>query len=337
MESNNDSCNYARTNVERNDLTGLIEVIHQDDHTKIFSKIDNRLAFQAVDFCLCNPPFFSSSNDLDSTVSSKKNRTGRRPLPHNGRTGINCELIVDGGECEFVQKIIDESCQLKDRIKIYTTMLGHKSSVDKIIKSFVKLGITNFCQTEFCQGHTTRWGIAWTFCLDIYLRTVPCHGQNVVTNKIFTHHIDTSDDVTHLFRLVEKSLSSVSLVVKDVEFVNENQVKFNGVAPVENTWSKQRQKRRELDRRDKPHLENEINAKKEVSLVGVDDQPSAAKRRKVDESSDGVQDNEFPFLVFQCSLERADCVTNLNLKYLYGKGGKDGVYQIFQFLINRLK
>lgn len=337
LEANNDSCNYARTNVERNNLDCLIEVIHQDDHTKIFSKLSDRLAFQALDFCICNPPFFSTLDDLNSTASTKKNRTGHRPLPHNFRSGINCELIVEGGECDFVQKIIEESCQLKDRIKIYTTMLGHKSSVDKIIKFLVAQGITNFCQTEFCQGHTTRWGIAWTFCLDIYLRTIPIHGQNIVTNKIFTHHIDTTDDVTHLFRLVEKSLSGVSVVLKDIEIISENYVTFKGVAPVENTWSKQRQRKRELDRRDKPHLENEINAKKEVCQIDVEDQQSAAKKRKVDESSDAVKDNQFPFLVFQCSLKNTDTSTELNLKYLYGKGGKDGVYQIFQFLINRLK
>lgn len=335
MEANSDSCNFARTNVERNNLDCLIEVIHQDDQTKIFSKLSDRLAFQPIDFCICNPPFFSTIDDLNGTASSRKNRTGHRPSPHNSRTGINCELIVEGGECEFVQKIVEESCQLKERIKIYTTMLGHKSSVDKIIKFLMAQGITNFCQTEFFQGHTTRWGIAWTFSIDFYLRTVPTYGQNIVANKSFTHNIDTTDDVMDSFRLVEKSLLSVGVIVKDVEIINQNSVTFKGVAPVKNTWSKQRQRRRELDRRDKPHLENEINSKKEVCQIDVEEQPSAAKKRKVDESSDSVVgDNHFPFLVFQCSL---DNVTQLSLKYLCGKGGKDGLYQILQFLINRLK
>lgn len=342
LEANADSCNYARTNVERNNLDCLVEVIDQDDHTKIFSKLSDRLAFKTHDFCMCNPPFFSTLDDLNSTATSKKNRTGHRPSPHNGRTGINCELIVEGGECDFVQKIIEESCQLKDAIKIYTTMLGHKSSVDKIIKFLAAQGITNFCQTEFCQGHTTRWGIAWTFCLDIYLKTVPIHGQNIVSNKNFTHHIETTDDVMHTFRLVEKNLLSVSVELKDIEFINENQITFKAVAPLENTWSRQRQRRRELDRRDKPHLENEINAKKEVSQIQIDDgdEPTAAKKRKLDdEPSDApaVKESQFPFLVFQCSLQNPGCVTHLNLKYLLGKGGKDAVYQILQFLINRLK
>lgn len=345
LETNNDSCDYARKNVQRNKLDDLIDVIHQDDRTKIFTKLNDRLSLDAVDFCMCNPPFFSSLDDLDPTTSSHKNRTGHRPSPHNSRTGIEGELMVEGGECEFVQKIIEESCQLKDRIKIYTTMLGHKSSVDKVIKFLLSQGITNFSQTEFCQGHTTRWGVAWTFCLDIFLRTVPSQGQNIVKNKVFTHRINTTDDVIQTFRLVEKTLSSVNVIVKDIKFIDENNVRSNAVAPVENTWSKQRQKRRELERRDKPHLENEINAKKEVCQVdedsiktntrSVEDQSTPSKKRKVDESvSTAIQ---FPFLVFQCSLKSVDSTTYLYLEYLYGKGGKDGVYQILQFLINRFK
>ncbi|XP_037025494.1 U6 small nuclear RNA (adenine-(43)-N(6))-methyltransferase [Bradysia coprophila] len=339
LDSNSESCSYARTNVENNKLDHLIEVIHQDDHTKIFSKLIDRLAFQTLDFCLCNPPFFSTLDDVNSNIPVKKNRTGHRPSPHNGRTGINCELIAEGGECDFVEKIINESCQLKDGIKIYTTMLGHKSSVDKIVKLLMTNGITNFCQTEFCQGHTTRWGIAWTFCSDIYLRMVPVHGQHSVTTKVFTHHITTHDATTHTLRLVEKSLESVSVSVKDTDFTNPSCVTFKGVAPAENTWSRQRQRRREFDRRDRPHLENEINAKKEVSQTD-NDQPTAAKRRKVDDTivdEQAVPKNQFPFLVFECSLKKRGCGTDLNLKYLYGKGGKDSVYQIFQFLINRLK
>lgn len=336
LEANSDSCNYARENVERNNLLSLIEVVQQDDPENIFSKLTNRS--ESLDFCLCNPPFFTTADD--SNPSNKKNRTGHRPLPHNRKTGVDCELIVDGGECDFVQKIIEESCQLKDRIKVYTTMLGHKSSVDKIIKSLTARGITNFSQTEFCQGHTTRWGIAWTFRSEIYLRIVPVHGQHKMIDKIFTHRLHTSNDVTESFRIVEESLKSVNVTIKDIEFINDICVTFKGVAPIENTWSRQRQRRRELDRRDKPHLENEINAKKEVCQIDVDDQQSsAAKKRKVDEVIvDVVKENQFPFLVFQCSVERRDCTqTHLVLKYLHGQGGKDGTYQIFQFLINRFK
>lgn len=53
-------------------------------------------------------------------------------------------------------------------------MVGHKSSLVPLKKLLREANVVSFKQTEFCQGHTTRWGLAWTFC-DIDLRKVPEH------------------------------------------------------------------------------------------------------------------------------------------------------------------
>lgn len=51
-------------------------------------------------------------------------------------------------------------------------MVGQKSSLAPLKKLLREASVVSFKQTEFCQGHTTRWGLAWTF-LDIDLRKVP--------------------------------------------------------------------------------------------------------------------------------------------------------------------
>lgn len=51
-------------------------------------------------------------------------------------------------------------------------MIGHKSSLVPLKKLLREANVISFKQTEFCQGNTTRWGLAWTFC-DIDLRKVP--------------------------------------------------------------------------------------------------------------------------------------------------------------------
>lgn len=51
-------------------------------------------------------------------------------------------------------------------------MIGHKSSLIPLKKLLREANVKSFKQTEFCQGNTTRWGLAWTFC-DIDLRTLP--------------------------------------------------------------------------------------------------------------------------------------------------------------------
>lgn len=57
--------------------------------------------------------------------------------------------------------------------RLFTTMVGHKSSLVPI-KAFLKeAGACSWNETEFCQGRTTRWGLAWTFCDNIVLANPP--------------------------------------------------------------------------------------------------------------------------------------------------------------------
>ena len=44
--------------------------------------------------------------------------------------------------------------------RIFTSQLGKKSSLDPIEKSLQDI---RHIDTEFCQGNTMRWAIAWTF------------------------------------------------------------------------------------------------------------------------------------------------------------------------------
>lgn len=42
-------------------------------------------------------------------------------------------------------------------------MLGVKANVPKIMEYLKQREISNICTTEFHQGHTTRWAIAWSY------------------------------------------------------------------------------------------------------------------------------------------------------------------------------
>lgn len=72
-------------------------------------------------------------------------------------------MITEGGEVGFVQRIINESLHLKSKIRWYTSMVGKKSSL-RILRSYLReKAVKNHLTTEFVQGYTHRWGIAWTF------------------------------------------------------------------------------------------------------------------------------------------------------------------------------
>ena len=51
-------------------------------------------------------------------------------------------------------------------------MVGQKSSLDVLKSELKKVGVASSTQTEFCQGNVTRWGLAWTFLLEVSLHVV---------------------------------------------------------------------------------------------------------------------------------------------------------------------
>lgn len=99
-------------------------------------------------FVMCNPPFFETDKGLGKKVKEEP--------PRNAPTGNETEMEVKGGEREFISRFIDESIKYKNRVKIFTTMFGQKSSLAFLRDLLKNKGILNTTWTEFCQGFTKR-------------------------------------------------------------------------------------------------------------------------------------------------------------------------------------
>lgn len=52
-------------------------------------------------------------------------------------------------------------------------MVGHKSSLEPLKASIKEAGAVSWTQTEFVQGRTMRWGLAWTYSPSITLSKSP--------------------------------------------------------------------------------------------------------------------------------------------------------------------
>ena len=112
----------------------------------------------SITFTICNPPFYSSMHELLTSATAKS-----RP-PHSACTGAEVEMVTEGGEVAFVDRMIEESCLLRDRVQWYTTMLGKLSSVGIAIEKLKKKGVDNWAVKTFVQGgKTRRWGVAWSW------------------------------------------------------------------------------------------------------------------------------------------------------------------------------
>ncbi|KAI5721051.1 hypothetical protein M8J77_015296 [Diaphorina citri] len=240
LENDPQSYQCAQRNVEQNEMQDFIKVKHTtSSECDLQPYLDPNVTYS---FTMCNPPFFSSVEDLvgnnatsgnsnfmnetnsSNTINGNSNTMNEsnsnvtnephsdtmnetnskncmnetntmneksssdsmngnnsikfmngnssklRPPPTNGRTGYVSELVVEGGEVAFVKNIVENNIGLK-QIRLFTTMLGHKASFIAM-KHFLHQHplVQHYSSTEFCQGNTMRWGLAWTTHEDVQLR-----------------------------------------------------------------------------------------------------------------------------------------------------------------------
>ncbi|KAM1243518.1 hypothetical protein ACFX2G_035762 [Malus domestica] len=105
---------------------------------------------EEFDFCMCNPPFFETMEEA-----------GLNPKTACG--GTPTEMVCPGGEKAFITRIIEDSVTLKHTFRWYTSMVGRKLNVKILTSKLWEVGVTMVKTTEFVQGQTSRWGLAWSF------------------------------------------------------------------------------------------------------------------------------------------------------------------------------
>ncbi|KAE9601041.1 putative 23S rRNA (adenine(1618)-N(6))-methyltransferase [Lupinus albus] len=105
---------------------------------------------EKFDFCMCNPPFFES---LDEAGLNPKTSCG----------GTSKEMVCPGGEKAFITRIIEDSTELKHQFRWFTSMIGRKTNLKYLTSKLWEVGVTIVKTTEFVQGRTSRWGLAWSF------------------------------------------------------------------------------------------------------------------------------------------------------------------------------
>ncbi|GAB4814487.1 hypothetical protein N2152v2_001533 [Parachlorella kessleri] len=104
-------------------------------------------------FCMCNPPFFEMLEEA-----------GRNPATAFSGTAV--EMVYPGGELAFVEGMVEDSFALQGQIHWYTTMVGKKVTLKAVRALLYRRGVRVLRTTEFVQGKTSRWAIAWSFTAD---------------------------------------------------------------------------------------------------------------------------------------------------------------------------
>ncbi|KAK8043101.1 hypothetical protein PG994_013584 [Apiospora phragmitis] len=147
----------ARRNVALNGLEARIRVVERDDSSAALIPLDESDT-QQIDFVMTNPPFYESEAELQQLAAQKA------LPPASACTGAPHEMVCEGGELGFLQRLLDESLVLRERVQWYTAMLGKQSSLGAVVDRLRAKGIDNYAVAQFVQGHKTRrWAVGWSF------------------------------------------------------------------------------------------------------------------------------------------------------------------------------
>lgn len=142
---------------------GAVELRLQTKPSNIFSSILK--PGEVFDLSICNPPFHSSSEEAAGETERKLRNLaspGKKPSVLNFG-GQNNELWCDGGEAEFVRRMVKQSSELPDRCMWFTSLISKKSNLPGIYKALQKAGAKEVRTIEMAQGQKQSRIVAWTF------------------------------------------------------------------------------------------------------------------------------------------------------------------------------
>jgi 23S rRNA (adenine1618-N6)-methyltransferase len=153
------SLEHAQKNVDANaKIVGGRIKLHRTTSEKDPLIPLEKLGVEKLDFVMCNPPFYSSEADMASAYELKA------LSPSAVCTGSTNEMICEGGDIGFVERILEESLKLREKVRWYSCMLGRLASLQGFVAKLKEHGITNYAVTNLKAGRKTRrWAVAWSF------------------------------------------------------------------------------------------------------------------------------------------------------------------------------
>jgi len=144
-------------------LENKIELRTQSSKEYIFKNIIKKN--DKLDFTLCNPPFHKSKKEAKEGTKRKllnlsKGKNKKVSLNFGGQHN---ELWCEGGEVEFISKMINESKSYKDNCLWFTSLVSKKENLEEIYKKLKKQNPKQIETIEMTQGQKRTRFVAWTY------------------------------------------------------------------------------------------------------------------------------------------------------------------------------
>lgn len=144
-------------------LKEMIECRLQKNSKDIFHGILGKE--DKFEFTVCNPPFHSSAEEAQKGTRRKiMNLSGKKAkTPELNFSGINNELICDGGEYKFIQHMIKESEKFSKNCFWFSTLVSKQANLKRIHHLLENTETDQIKTIPMGTGNKSSRIVAWTF------------------------------------------------------------------------------------------------------------------------------------------------------------------------------
>ncbi len=154
----------AKNNLkENNQMASAIELVHQKNTNSIFKGLVQ--PNDRFDVSFCNPPFHSSAKEAaKGSLRKTRNLINRKATEASlNFGGQSNELWCEGGEYEFIKKMIQESESFKKNFLWFTTLVSKSSNLPHFDKWLTAAHVDEMKVIEMRQGQKISRLLCWTY------------------------------------------------------------------------------------------------------------------------------------------------------------------------------
>lgn len=163
------SIRSAKNIVEANSLSKSISIRKQSSTVNILEGVINHR--EKFDLTICNPPFHTSMIEAAEGTERKWKNLG------SGKTGSdlnfggkNGELWCEGGELNFVCRMIRESAGFSESVLWFSSLISKKETLSACYNELKQVNAAEVLTINMSQGQKNSRILAWTF-MDLQYRT----------------------------------------------------------------------------------------------------------------------------------------------------------------------
>jgi 23S rRNA (adenine1618-N6)-methyltransferase len=158
------SLDSARKIVDENPkLKDKIILRLQENSNQIFKGIiENE---EKIDLTFCNPPFHASNEEAEKGSRRKVQNLVKKQVKKAelNFSGLQSELIYEGGEAAFIHKMMAESKEFSENCYWFSTLVSKQSNLKGIYKTLNELEVVGLKTIPLGTGNKSSRIIAWTF------------------------------------------------------------------------------------------------------------------------------------------------------------------------------